>query len=187
MSPISRKCSAARTRAAAPGRYRWSARATDQFPNTFATSSPDAAQRDALASWCAAGPGLIGFSREPWIPALRSSVLDDVLRIARNAAPRPGHERSLHRRDLDVGRPENDDEQAGQEEQDHRHGEFRRQCRGLLFGLVHPHVAIFLRHHPQALPERGAVTFRLLQSKANRFHAVEAGALGEVLIGGLAI
>ncbi len=46
--------------------------------------APDAAQRAALAAWCAADPGPILHSASPWVPALRSSV--------KNAAPRPGHE-----------------------------------------------------------------------------------------------
>jgi hypothetical protein len=46
--------------------------------------SPDAAQRAALAAWCAADPGSILHSASPWVTALRSSV--------KNAAPRPGHE-----------------------------------------------------------------------------------------------
>src|ERR1700681_3523162 len=43
--------------------------------------APDAAQRAALAAWCAADPGSIKQWR--WVPALRSS--------AKSAAPRPGH------------------------------------------------------------------------------------------------
>ena len=83
--------------------------------------------------------------------------------------------------------PENDDEQHRQEEQDHRHGQLRRQAGGLLLGFRHAHVAVFLRHHAQRLPERRAVALRLLQRHADRFHAVEVGALGEVLVGLLAI
>ena len=94
------------------------------------------------------------------------------------AAPRP----YVHHLELDVGRSENDDEQAWQEEQDHRHGQLRRQRGRLFLGLVHPHIAVFLRHHAQALAERGAVAFRLHQRETDRFHALEAGALGEVLI-----
>jgi hypothetical protein len=46
--------------------------------------APDAAQRAALAAWCAADPGpMIESALRIWIPALRC--------IVKNAAPRPGH------------------------------------------------------------------------------------------------
>jgi len=54
---------------------------------TRSTRSPDAAQRAALAAWCAADPGSIVPLDLLWVPALRSS--------AKGAAPRPGHERNL--------------------------------------------------------------------------------------------
>jgi hypothetical protein len=40
-----------------------------------------------FSAWCAADPGSILHSALPWVPALRSSV--------KNAAPRPGHERTV--------------------------------------------------------------------------------------------
>ena len=64
-----------------------------------ANRSPDAAQRAAVAAWCAADPGSIVPLALLWVPALRSSV--------KNAAPRPRHERnllSLPCGDLPVGR-----------------------------------------------------------------------------------
>ena len=64
---------------------------------------------------------------------------------------------------------------------------FGGSAAGLLLGLVHAHVAVFLRHHAQALTERRAVTFRLLQGQTDRLYAVEPGALGQVLIGDLAV
>ena len=54
---------------------------------------------------------------------------------------------------------------------------------GLLLGFGHAHVAVFLRHHAQRLGERRAVTFGLLERHADRLHAVEIGALGQVLVG----
>jgi hypothetical protein len=45
--------------------------------------APDAAQRAALAAWCAADPGSMLHAARFWIPALRCNVKD--------AAPRPGH------------------------------------------------------------------------------------------------
>ena len=54
---------------------------------------------------------------------------------------------------------------------------------GLLLGLRHAHVAVFLRHHAQRLAERRAVALGLLQRHADRLDAVEVGALGEVLVG----
>jgi hypothetical protein len=42
------------------------------------------------------------------------------------------------------------------------------QQAGRLLGLRHAYVAVFLRHHPQRLPERGAVALGLLQRHANR-------------------
>ena len=53
----------------------------------LSTRSPDAAQRAALAAWCAADPGSILPLDLLWVPALRSN--------AKGAAPRPGHERNL--------------------------------------------------------------------------------------------
>jgi hypothetical protein len=67
--------------------------------STRSTRSPDAAQRAALAAWCAADPGSIVPLAPWWVPALRSS--------AKSAAPRPGHERNLRSppsSDLPVGR-----------------------------------------------------------------------------------
>ena len=61
--------------------------------------------------------------------------------------------------DLDSARSENDNEQNGQEEHDHRDRQLGRQSGGLLFGLVHAHITIFLRHYAKALRERGAVSF----------------------------
>ena len=58
---------------------------------------------------------------------------------------------------------------------------------GLLLGLRHAHVAVFLRHHAQRLAERRAVALGLLQRHADRLHAFEIGALGEVLVGDLAV
>ena len=93
----------------------------------------------------------------------------------------------LRRHHADGRRTENDHEQHRQEEQDHRHGELGRQPGGLLLGLRHAHIAVFLRHHAQRLGERRAVALGLLQSHADRLHAVEIGAFGEVLVGGLAV
>jgi hypothetical protein len=45
--------------------------------------APDAAQRAALAAWCAADPGSMLRAGCLWVPALRC--------IVKNAAPRPGH------------------------------------------------------------------------------------------------
>jgi hypothetical protein len=45
--------------------------------------SPDAAQRAALAEWCAADPGSTQYGGCLSVPALRCTV--------KNAAPRPGH------------------------------------------------------------------------------------------------
>jgi hypothetical protein len=42
--------------------------------STRCTRSPDAAQRAALAAWCAADPGSIVPLAPWWIPALRSSA-----------------------------------------------------------------------------------------------------------------
>ena len=89
----------------------------------------------------------------------------------------------LDRHHPDRGRAQNDDEQHRQEEQDHRHGELGRQRGGLLLGFRHAHVAVLLRHHAQRLAERRAVALRLLQRHADRLHAVEIGALGEILVG----
>jgi hypothetical protein len=48
-----------------------------------AMRAPDAAQRVALAAWCAADPGSMLRVNRLWIPAQRCTV--------KNAAPRPGH------------------------------------------------------------------------------------------------
>ena len=85
--------------------------------------------------------------------------------------------------DLDAGRPQDDGEQDRQEEQDHRHGQLRRQRRGLLLGRVHAHVAAFGGEHAQRMRHRRAVAFRLDQRLRDRFHRFQAGAVGEVLIG----
>ena len=69
---------------------------------------------------------------------------------------------------ISAGR-QDDHEQHRQEEQDHRHGQLRRQRGGLLLGLVHAHVAVFLRHHAQRLAERRAVALRLDQRVATDF------------------
>src|SRR6266852_5168108 len=55
-----------------------------EFRARMEMRAPDAAQRAALAAWCAADPGSILHCAPSWVPALRSSV--------KNAAPRPGHE-----------------------------------------------------------------------------------------------
>src|SRR5258708_7345033 len=60
-----------------------------RFDKVIASLSraPDAAQRAALAAWCAADPGPVA-PQKAWVPALRSS--------AKSAAPRPGHDAELH-------------------------------------------------------------------------------------------
>ena len=45
----------------------------------------------------------------------------------------------------------------------------------------------FLRHHAQRLRQRRAVALRLLQRHADRLHAFQIGALGQVFIGHLAV
>ncbi len=49
--------------------------------------SPDAAQRAALAAWCAADPGSIVPLAQLWVPACMGQ--------RKSAAPRPRHERKL--------------------------------------------------------------------------------------------
>src|SRR6266851_3976625 len=71
---------------------------TSDKPPAGPQRSPDAAQRAALAAWCAADPGSIVPLALLWVPALRGS--------AKSAAPRPGHEWNLLSRpcgDLPVG------------------------------------------------------------------------------------
>ncbi len=47
----------------------------------------------------------------------------------------------------DGGRAHDDDKEHRQEEQDHRHGELRRQCSRLLLGFGHALIANLLRQH----------------------------------------
>jgi hypothetical protein len=62
------------------------------------TRSPDAAQRAALAAWCAADPGSIVPLARGWVPALRSSARAlHRVRDTRNVLPPPSS-------DLPVGR-----------------------------------------------------------------------------------
>ena len=78
-------------------------------------------------------------------------------------------------------------EQHRQEEQDHRHGELRRQRGGLLLGRVHAHVAAFAGQHAQRVRDRRAVALGLDQRLRDRLDRFEAGAAGKVLVGLLAL
>ena len=88
----------------------------------------------STAKW--SSPRKRGDQQSPVLLGARSSrpmtVLDGAATSHSSSTRRIN---SLHRRDLDAGRPQDDDEQHRQEEQDHRHRQLRRQRGGLLLGL----------------------------------------------------
>ena len=85
--------------------------------------------------------------RRPHAPQIRLQDLD--IRAGsihpRSGPQDAGAEYLGHPEDFDRRRGQNDHEEDGQEEHDHRHRQLRRERRSLLFGIGHPAIPLFLR------------------------------------------
>lgn len=86
------------------------------------------------------------------------------------------HVHRPHRR-----RSQNDHEQAGQEEQDHRHGQLGGQRGSLALGFLHAHFAVFCGGDAQSLAHRRAVFLGLIQRRRDGLDALMAAAFGQIV------